>query len=233
METAGEPTADRGAALTPAPAGLVDLLGLLACGELLAFERLAADGALTPRLEDRIAMAAHAAEDLANLRRLSAQLALLGVDQATAMAPFLEPLTTFHRLTRPADWYEGLVKAYVGEGLVGDFYREISSHLDEPTRTLIAEVSRSEGFEAYAVARLREAIADDPRLGGRLALWGRRIVGEALSQAQHVVAEREGLITLVLTPGAPIAAGLTRISDVLGLLQRRHAERMHALGLAP
>ena len=29
----------------------------------------------------------------------------------------------------------------------------------------------------------------DPRLGGRLALWGRRLMGEALTQAQRVAAD--------------------------------------------
>ena len=39
-----------------------------------------------------------------------------------------------------------------------------------------------------AVDRVRRAIEEDPVVAGRLALWGRRIVGEALAQAQTVVA---------------------------------------------
>ena len=36
---------------------------------------------------------------------------------------------------------------------------------------------------------MRTAIAADPRVAGRLALWGRRLVGEAMTQSQNVIAE--------------------------------------------
>ncbi len=49
----------------------------------------------------------------------------------------------------------------------------------------------------FVVGRVRAAIEADPPLGGRLALWGRRLMGEALSQAQRVAADREALIALV------------------------------------
>ncbi|MBU6147880.1 MAG: ferritin-like domain-containing protein [Actinomycetales bacterium] len=214
-------------------AGIVDLLGLLACGELLAFEQRAADAGLAPRLADRVALARHAARELVNFDLLTNALAERGVQVAEAMEPFLGPLSDFHRLTRPADWWEGLVKVYVGEGLVGDFYREIGAHLDDATLALIAEVSRTDDVEGYILARVSEAIAEEPQRAGRLALWGRRILGEALSQAQQVLAAREGLSGLVLEPDVPIAAALTRMSGVLYAIQGRHAHRMRALGLDP
>lgn len=213
--------------------GIDELLGLLACGELLAFEQRAADASLAPRLADRAALARHAARELVNFDLLTTALGERGVSVAEAMEPFLEPLSDFHRLTRPADWWEGLVKVYVGEGLVGDFYREIAAHLDGPTRALIAEVSRTDEVEDYILERVAEAIAEEPQRAGRLALWGRRILGEALSQAQQVLAARESLSRLVLEPDIPIAAALTRMSGVLYSLQGRHAHRMRALGLDP
>ena len=53
------------------------------------------------------------------------------------MAPFVAPLDAFHASTAPADWYEGLVKAYVGDSIAADFYREIAEHLDTGTRPLV------------------------------------------------------------------------------------------------
>src|SRR3712207_8167647 len=44
----------------------------------------------------------------------------------------LFPYTTLFR-----SWYEGLVKAYVGDGMAADFYREIAAYLDPRTRDLI------------------------------------------------------------------------------------------------
>ena len=50
----------------------------------------------------------------------------MGVDPEEAMAPFVAPIDAFHERTRPTGWLEGLVKAYVGDGIATDFYREIS-----------------------------------------------------------------------------------------------------------
>ena len=46
------------------------------------------------------------------------------------------------------------------------------------------------------------ALIDDPRLASRLALWGRRLVGEALTQAQRVGIEREYLAGLLFADEA-------------------------------
>ena len=54
---------------------------------------------------------------------------------------------------------------------------------------------------------MRAAIAADPALAGRLALWARRLVGEALSQAQQVAVERDAL-ALLLVGGTGDLAGV-------------------------
>jgi tRNA-(MS[2]IO[6]A)-hydroxylase (MiaE)-like len=77
------------------------------------------------------------------------------------------------------------------------------------------------------VREVRAAIAAQPVLAGRLALWGRRLVGEAISQTQHVLAERDSLTALLVQGAgdlAGVAALIKRITD-------RHAERMATLGL--
>src|SRR5260221_9602484 len=103
------------------------------------------------------------------------------------MTPFVAALTAFHDATQPSDWCEGLIKAYVGDGMASDFYREVSNYLtDEPTRALIQSVLADTGQARFAVDRVKEAIAEEPSVGGRLALWARRLVGEAILQAQQV-----------------------------------------------
>ena len=52
------------------------------------------------------------------------------------------PIDQFHAHTAPADWLEGLIKAYVGDGLANDFYREIAAYLDPDTRDLVVVVGR-------------------------------------------------------------------------------------------
>jgi hypothetical protein len=148
------------------------------------------------------------------------------------MAPFQEPIDRFHEHTAPSDWFEGLIKAYVGDGLANDFYREIAAYLDADSRDLIVASLADSGHAAFAVDRVRAAIAADPRLGGRLALWGRRLMGEALTQAQRVAADRDALSALLAggvdRPGLDLAA----IGRMFTRITERHAERMAELGLA-
>lgn len=213
---------------------VIDLLGVLAYGELMAFERLAADAALAPTIDDEAQLATMAAAEFRHFSRLRDRLEEMGVDPASAMAPFRAPLERFHEMTAPSDWLEGLVKAYVGDGIGIDFYREIAQYLDPETKELVLQVCEDLGQSAFVVDRVRAAIAADPRVGGRLALWARRLVGEALSQAQHVAAEREALTALLIgEAGAPgDGMDLTGIGAMLSRLTDEHARRMQALGLS-
>jgi len=213
-------------------AGVVDLLGALAYGELTAFDRLAEDSTTAPTTPDKVELAAMACAEFGHFTRLRDRLLLLGADPYDAMAPFRQTFDRFHANTAPRTWPESLVKAYVGDGLASDFYREVAAYLDDQTRGLILEVLEDSGHSAFAVDRVRAAITADPRVGGRLALWGRRLVGEALTQAQSVAAERDGLTALLAggvdRPGMDLAA----IGRMLARLTENHARRMASLGLS-
>jgi hypothetical protein len=210
---------------------VVDLLGAVAYGELSAFERLVDDAGLAPTLRDKVEMAGMATLEFAHVGRLHQRIRALGEDPFDAMAPFESAIDSFHTHTAPADWYEGLIKAYVGDGLAADFYREIAAYLDTDTRDLIIASLDDAGQSEFVVDRVRAGIASDARLGGRLALWGRRLMGEALSQAQRVAAERDALAGFLAggvdRPGLDLAA----IGRMFSRLTERHIERMSLLGL--
>ena len=89
------------------------------------------------------------------------------------------------------------MKAYVGDGIAADFYRLISQVLEPDPQGLVQAVLSDSGQAEFVIARVREAIEADPRVAGRLALWARRLMGEALGQAQRVAAEREPLARLL------------------------------------
>jgi tRNA-(MS[2]IO[6]A)-hydroxylase (MiaE)-like len=213
-------------------AAVIDLLGVLAYGELTAFERLAADAAMAPTIDDKAALAGMATAEYRHFLAIRDRLVELGVDPQEAMTPFRSALEGFHAHTAPSDWLEGLVKAYVGDGIGIDFYREISNFVDEDTRALVISVCDDMGQSEFIVERVRAAIVADPRVGGRLALWGRRLVGEALSQAQRVAAERDALSTLLVGGVDRPGTDLAEIGRMLARLTDNHARRMAALGLA-
>jgi ferritin-like protein len=209
--------------------GVVELLGLLGAGEYLAFERLVSEAALAPELSQRVRIAEIAVGELGHFHLLRDRLIEMGEDPDEAMSAFLGPLESYHRMTAPSDWLEGLVKAYVGDSISEDFYREVGAVLDQETAALVLEVCSELGKTAVVVEEVRAAIARDPRLAGRLALWGRRLLGEMLSQAQMVAAEHEGLAALILSEE------VSSQIDLLGMVERltaAHVERMTALGLA-
>lgn len=213
-------------------AAVVDLMGAIAYGELSAFERLVDDAKLAPTLADKMALDTMASVQFGHVQPLLDRITELGGDPIEAMKPFAKPFDAFHAKTAPSDWYEGLMKAYVGEGLTADFYREITAFVDADTRQLILDSLQDAGQADFVVGRVKAAIAADHRLGGRLALWGRRLMGEALSQAQRVAAERDSLAALLAggtdRPGMDLAA----LSRMFSRLTENHAARMAALELA-
>ncbi len=213
-------------------AAVVDLLAALAYGELTAFERLADDAAFAPTIGDKAALAAMAVAEYNHFALLRARLQELGASPEMAMEPFVPALEAFHERTAPSDWLEGLVKAYVGDGIAEDFYREVSAYLDPSTRALVLEVLEDTGHSEFAVDRVRTAIDHDPKLAGRLALWGRRLVGEALSQAQRVAAERDALASLLVGGVDRPGADLAEVGRMFARLTENHTRRMAALGLS-
>jgi hypothetical protein len=208
--------------------GVIDLLGVLAYALLVAFFRLVEDAALAESLADKAALGEMAVAEFGGFQLLRGRIQELNVDPDEAMRPFVAAIDEFHARTAPSDWLEGLVKAYVGDGISVDFYRTLAELLDPQTGELVLEVLKDTGHAEFAVARIREAIEADPRVAGRLALWARRLVGEALGQAQRVAAQREELAALLA--GGEVTQ-LGEIGRIFAQLTDAHARRMAALGL--
>ncbi|GGO67910.1 ferritin-like fold-containing protein [Nonomuraea cavernae] len=209
--------------------GVVDLLGVLAYAELSAYARMTEDAAsLAPSLADRTALSELAVAEYGHFRLLHGRLVELGADPEAAMSPFVEALDAWHAQTAPADWLQALVKAYVGEGIAFDFYREAARLLDPSIAKLVDEVLADEGRSEFAVERVRAGLAADPVAAGRLALWARRLVGEALSQGQRVAAARPELARMLAEAESDDQA---EISRMFARLTEEHNKRMAALGL--
>lgn len=210
--------------------GVADLLGAMAYGELQAFERLAEDGRMAPDFYNRAAIAEMAVAEFGHFKLLRNRLVEMGVNPEDAMTPFVAAIDAFHAMTAPNDWLEGLVKAYVGDGIAMDFYRMVAQYLDPETQQLINAVSDDLGHSRFVVDAVQYCVAEDPRVAGRLALWGRRLMGEAVAQSQVVASQRDALIDLVMGGSGP---DLAAVAQMFNDLTQRHKDRMRSLGLEP
>lgn len=212
--------------------GVVELLGALCYGEISAVERLAEDAKMAPDLKTKVEITAMSSAEFDHFIKLRDRLVELDVDPYEAMEPFRTTFERFHAHTAPADWLEGLVKAYVGDGLASDFYCEVAAYLDESTRELVLDTLSGTGHSEFVIEQVRGAIELEPRVGGRLALWGRRLMGEALSQAQRVIAEHDALSSVLVGSVDRPGMDLAGIGRMLARITEAHTKRMEKLGLA-
>ena len=208
--------------------GVNELFALLAYGEVAAFYRLTDEARMAPNLRGRINMASMAAAEMNHYEVLRDALERRGVDVVPAMTRYASALENYHRLTTPSTWLEALVKTYVGDALAADFYLEIADSMPNEVADVVRSVLSETGHSQFVVSEVQAAVTASEKQRHRLALWSRRLLGEAITQAQYVLAEHDELVDLVMTSGE----GLTQVTEFFDRLQRTHSARMHELGLA-
>jgi len=226
-------------------ADALELLGLVAQLEHIAFGRLAADSALAPTTEQSMQLSRFAAAAVARRDRILARVSEIGGDPVAVLRQYDHVLDDFEARTPPSTWWERLLKAYVGYGVADDFCRLAAEGLDGQSRTIVLEVLDDSSHAELAVAELDAAGSEDAVLTARLALWGRRLVGEALGVVQRLLVQRPALVRLVALGAArapvegpvvesaapgPAAPG-TPPTKLFGELTAQHTRRMARLGL--
>lgn len=214
----------------PARDADTEVLGLIGTGELFAFEAMADAASRTSDLQLRISLDRMAPAHIDAYNRIMDRLTSRGADISDLLERQMPALSTYHARTVPTSEMEALLKVYVGFGLTSDFAKEVASFLAEDTREFVSEVLAEPQPGEIIGRRVRAVIAAEPAKAGKLALWGRRLVGEALSQAQRVVADQPDMVAL-LSGGQDDV--LTTVAQMMARITKRHSERMNSLGLAP
>jgi tRNA isopentenyl-2-thiomethyl-A-37 hydroxylase MiaE len=207
--------------------GVNKLFALLAYAEIAAFYRLTDEARMAPDLRGRISMASMAAAEMGHYELLRDALERRGVDVVPAMAEFASVLDNYHRLTMPSTWLEALVKTYIGDALAADFYLEIADGLPDEVADVVREALSETGHSQFVVAAVRTAVTGSARQRSRLALWSRRLLGEAITQAQYVLADHDELVDLVVSG----TQGLTQLAGFFERVQHTHDQRMRELRL--
>ena len=204
------------------------MLGLAAEFEFEAFVRLAGDSAAAPSIAERQVIARSAARALGRQELLVERIAQLGGDAAESMAPFDGVVVDFELRTTAGTWSERLLKAYIGYAVADDFLRLLAEGADDETRELVCGLLGDPGHTELVVAQLSQVLTDDVA-ASRLALWGRRLVGDALAVIQGTIV-RHPAFGRLLAAGEP-EAGEDRVQRVFAVLTAEHTRRMERLGL--
>jgi hypothetical protein len=213
--------------LTADHPGVNELFAVLAYGEVAAFYRLTDEARMAPDLRGRISMASMAAAEMGHYELLRDALERRGVDVVPAMSKYVSALENYHRLTMPSTWLEALVKTYVGDALAADLYLEIAGGLPDEVADVVRAALSETGHSQFVVAEVRAAVNASGKQRSRLALWSRRLLGEAITQAQFLLADHDELVDLVVAG----TGGLTQLGAFFDRLQRTHDQRMRELGL--
>lgn len=203
----------------PSANAQVATLAILAFGELMTVERTVADAHAAPTVGDRVGLIGIAGVALRHYEALAARVEALGGDIVELMQDVEPSFTALRDRTRPRDWYESLMKGYVFDGIIRDFYRAALVNLDETSEQVATAVLDDTRQAEYLRTRLADGIMDEPDLSSRLALWGRKLVGESLMRGRQLIE----LFDLAVDDDA--------IAVISQQVMTNHSKRMSALGL--
>lgn len=170
---------------------------------LTEFERLAALLPLAPRLTDRVDVAAALAHRHQHSRDLLEHLREAGRTRpeaaATALAALTAPIDDARNRVASSDWWEALAATALSAPLTEELFTAIlggqspdadASDAARPSEELTEVDGAGTGADgnapaAWAAQRLRNALREDPVLAARIAMWGRRLAGEAIVLARE------------------------------------------------
>ncbi|GGK98478.1 hypothetical protein JOE58_000048 [Curtobacterium luteum] len=192
-------------------------LGQAAYLQLSMYETMGRAGAAAPTLSGRLVTGVLATTALERHRTIVAEIERIGQDPAELMAPHREAIDRFLERTSGADWYESMLTGYVTAGILNDLFDSLLRSLPIDVRQRLRTVFDARE-EAAVVEELTAHIEDDPRVGSRLAMWGRRLVGDTLLVARSALASHAREDQSRLEPvWTELIAAHSRRKDALGL----------------
>ena len=203
--------------LTPS---LPRYLGHAAYLQLSFFETLSRAVVTAPSTPSKETVSRVAAIALTRHHELVAELERIGESPSAAMEPFVEAVDEFQRVTLGNDWFEILVTYYVASGILDDAFVNLAHGLPDDYGPRFAKLLSNDETQRLVASELRTAIDANPRLASRLAVWGRRLVGDVLLMARSALD-----LPVDTAPDDP------KLEPILTELIAAHTRRMDDLGL--
>lgn len=200
-------------------------LARLAYLRLTLFESASAVAGRATDLADREAITRVTAVVLEQHTELARMLEERGLVPAVAMHPYTDGIDRFRRRLAESGWHESVLTLHLSAGLLDDFFASLASGLPAAEAGRVTAVLERDIGHGALVAVLEAGVAADKRLASRLALWGRRVVGDTLLVARGALADVSD------AEGAPAATAERRVEPVMNGVIAAHSRRMDRLGL--
>lgn len=200
--------------------GPEEYLARAAYVQLAVFELAAGAAAAAHPTEAKARLGAAAGVALDRHRALVDLLESRGVDPVAAMDRYRPAVDRFVRLTAGQDWVEAALTCHLAGGFLDDLFVALARGLPKDLAATVLERFADRADAGYLELFTR-AMDDSPRLAARLALWGRRLLGDALLVARDALAFTEDH-----------RSDEARIEPAFSELVANHTRRMDALGLA-
>jgi hypothetical protein len=199
---------------------VIPYLGQVAYVQLAVFEEIsdAIEGAPDVPSKQRLTVPAGVALD--KYERLVAELRRRVDDPNEVISPFTAGIDRYRALVKGSDWHEQLLSVYLTAGILDDFFTLLASGLPGDVSSRCIAILTADSGRASLAEVLGQAIGPDPVLGSRLALWGRRVVGDTLLVARsaiHLTGNPESDEQRIEPVFTEIIASHTRRMDGLGL----------------
>lgn len=208
----------------PSSAAIAEYYGLFIYASMGSFNLLAQDAANAPSIRDRMTLSRMAAAEIGEIERVEDRIVAGGRDVDVLLESYRDLMSDFLLRAVPRDWWERLVRTYVGYHVLQDLLQDLAGQAGETVQEVTHGTFASIGHADWTVAQLEPVLAAESQLSARLALWGRRVAGEALTLVRRLFVDHPVLLELVEEDDG--------VSALMGRLQAAHSRRLTRLGLA-
>ncbi|MBT1017814.1 ferritin-like domain-containing protein [Canibacter sp. lx-72] len=195
-------------------------LGLNALAQLTIFEAATQGVVSAPSLQAKEALADIAAVALQKHDRFSREIRRRELEPHLVMQPYADVVGRFQSRLAVNDWHQHVLAVWLVGGIFEGFFRQLAKGVKDSYRKEAIVVLEEDSGRAALQELLSYEIANDPTLADKLALWGRRLVGDTLLLAQGI---------LSLSEHREFNADL--MEPVFTDLTSEHMRRMDSLGL--
>lgn len=209
------------ASLTP---DLRTFLGKAAYLQLVDFENMSLAITSAPTAEAKAALSTAASLTLQQHHALAAELVRAGYDAGKVMAEFSDEIDALTTRLVAKTWPEMLVTCLITAGFLDDFLARLAAGLPRDVAARVIQSLQSDVGANIVAEYISNTIEADPILGSRLAMWGRRLVGDTMLIARYTLSEDK------LDPAQHDSVE-ARIEPVFTELIASHTRRMDRIGL--